>query len=361
MIAGMDRYFQIVRCFRDEDLRADRQPEFTQIDVEMSFATEELVYGVVEGAIQAMFGAAGRHGRRRRFRASSYDDAMLKYGSDKPDLRPGMPIADLLPAFDGALPDVRRASCRRRIARCAASSSPARGEVVAQAARRSRRRGHAARRHGSPGRGIGDGGLAELGAEAAGRRARCGRRSTLAGGSAGDLLAVHGRHAPGRSPTCSAGCGCTSPRARACSAPTTSGSAGSPSFRCSNGTRTRSAGTRCTIRSRRRGPRTCRCSRRRPSAARARAYDLALNGSEIAGGSIRIHRADVQRHVFRLLGISRRGRARAVRILPRRARVRHAAARRHRLRSRSHRRAACAARRRFAKSSRFRRPRRPST
>src|SRR6185503_13544379 len=88
MIAGLDRYVQIVRCFRDEDLRADRQPEFTQIDVEISFASEELVYGIVEGAIVAMFSAAGKS-VQTPFARLTYDDAMLKYGSDKPDLRPG--------------------------------------------------------------------------------------------------------------------------------------------------------------------------------------------------------------------------------------------------------------------------------
>ncbi len=94
MIAGLDRYVQIVRCFRDEDLRADRQPEFTQIDVEMSFATEDLVFGVVEGAIQAMFAEAG-HVVSAPFTRLSYADAMLRYGSDKPDLRPGMEISEL--------------------------------------------------------------------------------------------------------------------------------------------------------------------------------------------------------------------------------------------------------------------------
>src|SRR5262245_22740667 len=104
MIAGMDRYVQIVRCFRDEDLRADRQPEFTQIDVEMSFATEDLVYGIVEGAIKAMFAVAGSD-VETPFPRIGYDDALLKYGSDKPDLRPGMPIADLQAALSGSPAD----------------------------------------------------------------------------------------------------------------------------------------------------------------------------------------------------------------------------------------------------------------
>ncbi|TAK16892.1 MAG: aspartate--tRNA ligase, partial [Acidobacteria bacterium] len=98
MIAGMDRYVQICRCFRDEDLRADRQPEFTQIDVEMSFATEELVYGIVEGAIKVMFETAGFQ-VATPFPRLSYDDAMLRYGSDKPDLRVDMQIADLSETF----------------------------------------------------------------------------------------------------------------------------------------------------------------------------------------------------------------------------------------------------------------------
>src|SRR5205823_12031866 len=101
MIAGLDRYFQIVRCFRDEDLRADRQPEFTQIDVEMSFASEKLIYGVVEGAVEAMWTAAG-HVVTTPFPRVSYRDALLRYGSDKPDLRPGMPIADLAESLQGS-------------------------------------------------------------------------------------------------------------------------------------------------------------------------------------------------------------------------------------------------------------------
>ena len=86
MISGFDRYFQIVRCFRDEDLRADRQPEFTQIDLEMSYPQPETVWGVVEGFLQAAFKAAGEH-IETSFPRMDYDEAIRQYGIDKPDLR----------------------------------------------------------------------------------------------------------------------------------------------------------------------------------------------------------------------------------------------------------------------------------
>src|SRR5438270_2456618 len=86
MISGFDKYFQIVRCFRDEDLRADRQPEFTQIDLEMSYPQPERVWEVVEGFLTAAFKAAG-HEIKTTFPRMSYDEAIRLYGSDKPDMR----------------------------------------------------------------------------------------------------------------------------------------------------------------------------------------------------------------------------------------------------------------------------------
>jgi len=97
MISGFDRYFQIVRCFRDEDLRADRQPEFTQIDLEMSYPQPERVWEVVEGFLSAAFKAAG-YEIKPPFPRMSYDEAIRLYGSDKPDLRLP-PITDVRDAF----------------------------------------------------------------------------------------------------------------------------------------------------------------------------------------------------------------------------------------------------------------------
>ncbi|MGE3844854.1 MAG: aspartate--tRNA ligase [Vicinamibacterales bacterium] len=98
MIGGLDRYFQIVRCFRDEDLRADRQPEFTQVDVEISFANEELVFSLMEPVIVAIFKEIGVD-VRTPFPRMTYREAMDRYGSDKPDMRIAWPIHDLSATF----------------------------------------------------------------------------------------------------------------------------------------------------------------------------------------------------------------------------------------------------------------------
>ena len=110
MVAGYDRYFQIVRCFRDEDLRADRQPEFTQIDCEMAFVEREDVLQTFEGLIKHLFKNVLDREFKDAFPRMSYTDAMKYYGSDKPDIRFGMRMVELtdtvkgknFPVFDNA-------------------------------------------------------------------------------------------------------------------------------------------------------------------------------------------------------------------------------------------------------------------
>jgi aspartyl-tRNA synthetase len=109
MVAGYDRYFQLARCFRDEDLRADRQPEFTQIDLEASFVGPEDVQAVVERVLVDLWAEAG-HTIERPFQRLTYRDAMEKFGTDKPDLRFGFEIQDLTALVaDDAAPFVRTA------------------------------------------------------------------------------------------------------------------------------------------------------------------------------------------------------------------------------------------------------------
>jgi aspartyl-tRNA synthetase len=110
MVAGFERYYQFARCFRDEDLRADRQPEFTQIDIEMSFATPETIYASIEPLVQRMFRVIGVD-VPVPFRRMSYDESMRRFGVDRPDTRFGLELKDAGPAasgtgfnvFDGAL------------------------------------------------------------------------------------------------------------------------------------------------------------------------------------------------------------------------------------------------------------------
>jgi aspartyl-tRNA synthetase len=99
MVSGFDRYFQIVKCFRDEDLRADRQPEFTQIDVEMSFTNREEVFKAVEGLMKKLFSEIWNIDLSLPIPRLSYDEALMKYGTDKPDLRFGIELYNLSNVF----------------------------------------------------------------------------------------------------------------------------------------------------------------------------------------------------------------------------------------------------------------------
>ena len=299
MIAGLDRYVQIVRCFRDEDLRADRQPEFTQIDVEISFATEELVYGIVEGAVTAMFGAAGIT-VETPFPRISYDAAVLQYGSDKPDLRPGMPIADLTPAFAGALPGF--------VSELPESDRALRGFVVPGGGKYSRKQlddlvaesqrlgGHIAWAR------LGEAAVQSSALKLMGEgplRAAL----DLAGAGPGDLLLfMGGRVKPtadllGRLRLHVA-------RLENRLAPNAFAFVWVTEFPLLewNPDERRWDPMHHPFTSPR--PADIPLLESAPGRARARAYDLALNGSEIAGGSIRIHQPEVQRQIFRLLGIS---------------------------------------------------------
>ncbi|HEX2983715.1 MAG TPA: aspartate--tRNA ligase [Ignavibacteriales bacterium] len=102
MVSGLDRYFQIVKCFRDEDLRADRQPEFTQIDVEMSFVDTEDIYEMIEGLMKVFMKEIMNYELTLPLARLTYDEAMEKYGSDKPDLRFGLEMTTLNDVFSNA-------------------------------------------------------------------------------------------------------------------------------------------------------------------------------------------------------------------------------------------------------------------
>jgi aspartyl-tRNA synthetase len=101
MMSGFERYYQVARCFRDEDLRGFRQPEFTQLDLEMSFVEEEDVMGATEGMLARVFEAAGFQAPPAPWPRLGYDEAMLRFGSDKPDTRFGLEISDLGDAVAG--------------------------------------------------------------------------------------------------------------------------------------------------------------------------------------------------------------------------------------------------------------------
>jgi aspartyl-tRNA synthetase len=300
MISGFDRYFQIVKCFRDEDLRADRQPEFTQVDLEIAFATEELVFSTMEPLMARLMALIGRDAPRP-FRRMAYAEAIAKYGSDKPDLRGGMEVVDVSAAF---------AESPFALFRDALGTSGAvRGFVVPGAARYSRRELDELVEQGKQ---LGSSGLVWARApegpvqssalKAAGEPAL---RAALeaSGAGAGDLLLL----ASGKAEATSRLLGqlrLQAARKAGLLKPDEFAFLWVVDFPMFEWVEDENryefmhhpftsplesdAGMLETD----------------PGRARARAYDLVLNGSEIAGGSIRIHDQSLQRLIFRLLKIS---------------------------------------------------------
>ena len=299
MVSGLERYVQFARCFRDEDLRADRQPEFTQIDIEMSFIEEEDVFRLVEGLFSRVFPLAGIT-PPASYPRLSYDDAMLRYGSDRPDLRVGLEITDVT--------DCLRETEFRAFRAALGAGGVVRGVHIPGAAGSSRRQvdeyADIARRHGAHGvlwvkrengvpsflvknaltpaqvenladrLGVEEGGMgllvaapAPTAAAALGAlRVEVGRRFGHMREDAHEFLWVHdfplvewngddGRWNSTHHPF-------TSPR-------------------MSDLDRLESD----------------------PGSVRSRAYDVVLNGNEIGGGSIRIHDQQLQKRVLALLGI----------------------------------------------------------
>jgi aspartyl-tRNA synthetase len=300
MISGLDRYFQIVKCFRDEDLRADRQPEFTQVDIEISFATEDLVFATLEPLMDRLLRLIGREASGPFLRLP-YAEAIARYGSDKPDLRCGMEIADLSTAFRETTFSVFRGAID--------AGGEVRGFVIPGAATYSRREldelSEQARQAGASGvvwARWPDGQVQSSALKIAGEDAIRTALQLSSCGS-GDLLVM----AAGRRAPTSVTLGqlrLNAARKHNLLDPNTFAFlwvVDFPMFEwLEDEQRYEFMHHPFT------SPLEADAGMLEsdPGRVRARAYDLVLNGSEVAGGSIRIHDQQLQRLIFKLLQIS---------------------------------------------------------
>jgi aspartyl-tRNA synthetase len=299
MVGGMERYFQLVRCFRDEDFRADRQPEFTQVDLEMSFVTREDVVVVAEDLIERLWADIAGSAVQRPIPHMTYADAMARYGSDKPDLRFGQELVDLTAYFGQSEFRVFQA--------------PHVGAVVMPGGAAQTRRELDGWQDWAKSRGarglayvlIGpDGQVSDAGPVA--RHLSDSERSGLpaaAGASAGDaVFFAAGTPAEARALLGAARleighrCGLIDPAAWAFT-----WVVDAPMFEEDG------EGGWTAVHHPFTAPLPEWTSKfaSEPGGALADAYDLVCNGTEIGGGSIRIHRPDVQQQVFDVIGLSR--------------------------------------------------------
>jgi aspartyl-tRNA synthetase len=301
MVAGFERYMQIARCFRDEDLRADRQPEFTQVDVEMSFTTEEEIITLIEGLFAQVFPLVGIE-PPVPFQRMQYAEAMSRYGSDRPDLRFGLEIADL---------SARLAkSGFRGFQQAVASGGVVRGFVLPGGAAASRKQVDdwtaLARRSGAAGivtlkRQNGETVFqvknslseAEIASAAEALALAEGDMALLAAGPADvvanalgtlrlEIARTHGMIPAG-----------VNRFLWVTEFPLVSWSAEDKRWAANHHPFTSP------------DPRDLGDLETQPGKVRARAYDVIWNGTELGGGSIRIHDSALQERVFRLLGVER--------------------------------------------------------
>ncbi|HVF55567.1 MAG TPA: aspartate--tRNA ligase, partial [Pyrinomonadaceae bacterium] len=307
MIAGFDKYYQIARCFRDEDLRADRQPEFTQLDVEFSFASPEQVYRLVEGLMPRVFRLIGVE-LPVPFPRLTYAEAMRRYGSDKPDLRFEMELKDLAPAIAGttfapfaAVLEARGEVKGLTVKGGAALSRKALDELQEHA----KRYGAGALAWVKLGDEVSSSLLKALGEDVVRRIA------SAAGAERGDAVLI----IAGKSKTVAASLGAlrlevarrdnlipqnTYAPLWVTDFPMFEHNEADGRFYAMHHPFTSPLDEDLELMQRAiEGGETELLGR-----LRAKAYDTVINGIEVAGGSIRIHRQDVQRLVFRALGLS---------------------------------------------------------
>jgi aspartyl-tRNA synthetase len=303
MVAGVERYYQIARCYRDEDFRADRQPEFTQLDIEMSFVEQEDVIAVAEDVLRAIWRLIGYE--IPPIKRLTYAEAMRRFGSDKPDLRYGLELAELTDvfrdsefrlfraAYDGGIVMTGGASQSRRtfdawqewakqrgakgLAYVAVGQQGELSGPVAKNLSDAEKLALTRRTAAAPGDCI----FFAAGSAAASRsllaavRTEIGRRLGLA--KEGEWSFVWVVDAPlfkpaGQDDDVAVGQGAWTAVHHAFTSPK---------------------------------PEWIDCFEQDPAEALAYAYDIVCNGNEIGGGSIRIHRADVQQRVFEVMGLSR--------------------------------------------------------
>ena len=301
MISGFEKYFQIARCFRDEDLRADRQFEFTQIDLEMSFPTEEDIFDTVEAFLVEGFAAAGVPAQRP-FPRLTFRESMEKYGTDRPDLRYGLPLSNLSAACAG--------SGFAPFEKALASGGTVRGLRVPGGAAFSRKKldelAEKAREHGAAGLLWAKRTAGETSSPAKKALSEAKFAELLAAGGVedGDLLLVV---ADREGAAFAALAALRAEVAKELKLIDESKYAFCWVTEFPLLGRDEATGQWFPMNHPFTGPREEDLDRLEsdPGSVRARAYDVVVNGWELGSGSIRIHRADLQERVFRVLGISK--------------------------------------------------------